>query len=67
MGILKGAQHDDLADVIVIAGIPEVVDNFFDGGLCEDCKWLLVDHRAHEAGIDVEIGHVLNLDTVVLI
>lgn len=58
MGVLESAKHDDLADVVVIAGVPEVVDDFFDGGLSEDCEYFAIDDGAHQAGIDVEVGHM---------
>lgn len=65
--VLESTEHNDFADVVVIAGVPEVVDDFFDWGLSEDCKHLAINDRSHQTGIDVEVGHMGDFDPIMFV
>lgn len=67
MWILKGAEHDDFPDLMMIAGGPEVLHRILDGRLREDGEDLPIEHRSHVAGVDIEVSHLVQLDAVVLV
>ena len=51
----------------MIAGIPEMFYDFFDGGLCEDGIDFIIYDWSHEAGIDVELINVLGLYAIMFV
>jgi len=65
--IFKCTEHDDLLDIIMIAGIPEVIYYFFNGCLGKHCIDFIIEYWLHHAGIDVEIVDFLACNSIVFI
>ena len=65
--VFQGTKHDNLLDIVVVAGIPEVVYYSLNGGLWEGCVGLIVEDGGHEAGIDVEIFDSFDLHAIVFV
>ena len=65
--VLESTKHDDLLNVVVIAGVPEVFDDFLDWGLSKYSINFIVDDRSHETGIDIKVMDCFNLNPIMLI
>lgn len=69
VGVFEGAEHDDAFDLVVVAGVPKMVEGVLQRCLREDRVMLYrVLDWPHEAGIDVEVVNlVVDRDPVVLV
>ena len=67
IGILQGAEHHYLLDVVMVACIPKMFDSFFDRGLGKHSIGFVIDNGSHQTSVDVETWHVLDLDPVVFV
>ncbi len=65
--VLESTKHDDFLNVVVIAGVPEVFDDFLDWGLSKYSINFIVDDRSHETGIDIKVMDCFNLNPIMLI